>query len=239
MSNYLNHGVVANALNMPSISAEVAPRLAPFIELADHLGAFAGQLVARMVSAVEIEYVGNDVQSGKDSLTAAVLAGMMRRFFDGINMVSAPARAKDAGILISENSEAKKRGAYENYIRVALKEGEESFSVAGTVFSDGKPRIIQTSGINMESEFAPYLLYIEGRDMPGFIGALGEVLGKAGVNIASLALGRASPHGKAISIIEIDEPAREQALLDLQALDMVMRVEAMNFANAIIRENNF
>ena len=173
MADYLKEGIVANALNMPSISAEDAPRAAPFIELAAHLGAFAGQLAHGVISRVEIEYVGNEVQSVREPLTAALLAGVMKPFFDGINMVSAPVRAKEAGITISENYESRRRGAYENYIRVMLKQKESEISVAGTVFSDGKPRIIQAGGINMEAEFAPYMLYVESQDTPGFIGALG------------------------------------------------------------------
>ena len=238
MANYLKDGVVANALNMPSISAEDAPRVAPFIELAEHLGAFAGQLAHGAISRVEIEYVGDDVQSGREPLTAALLAGVMKPFFDGINMVSAPVRARDAGITISENYEGRGRGAYENYIRVILKQADSSISVAGTVFSDSKPRIIQVGGINMEAEFAPYMLYVESQDAPGFIGALGQKLGEEGVNIASLALGREAHHGKAVSIIAIDEPASDDALGRLAATQRVTRVEQMSFADAIIHENH-
>lgn len=238
ISDYLTKGVVANALNMPSVSAEAAKNLEPFIELAEHLGAFTGQLIKKAIDAVEIEYVGNEVQACKDSLTAATLAGALRPFLDSINMISAPMRAKEAGIAVSENVKAKTGGAYENYIRVLLKDGDEVFSAAGTVFSDGKPRIIQAAGINMEAEFTQHMLYIEGVDSPGLIGKMGEVLGAANVNVASLALGRADFHGKAAMIVEIDEAASEQALESMRALEMVKRVEAMHFANAIIHEEN-
>ena len=246
ISAYLNEGVISHALNMPSISAEDAARLTPFLELADHLGAFVGQLAEKTIDRIEIEYVGDDIQSGQSALTASLLAAAMQPFFDGINMVSAPMRAKERGIIISENSEGRKRGAYENYIRVVLKEGDNLLSIAGTVFSDNKPRIIQIMGINMEAEFAPHLFYIEGVDRPGLIGGLGQILSEAGLNIASFALGRAKPHGKAITIIAIDSnndsggdsgdesDIFEKALLALQDLPMIDRAESMEFADKII-----
>ena len=238
MSNYLTKGIVANALNMPSVSADVAPRLEPFIELAEHLGTFVGQLANRTIDSIEIEYVGDETQLGKESLTAAVLAGALKPFLDGINMVSAPSRAKEKGLAVSENVKGRTGGAYENYIRVSIHEAGEVYSVAGTVFSDGKPRIIQAAGVNMEAEFSRAMLYLEGVDSPGFIGNVGQIIGEAEINIASMALGRADYHGKAMMIIDIDETASEAALNKLLEIQGIKRVVAMEFANAIIHERN-
>ena len=96
-------------------------------------------------------------------------------------------------------------GAYETYIRVTLKTEGQERTVAGTVFSDGKPRIIQINKMSVDAEFAPHLLYTENSDKPGYIGALGTALGSENVNIATFNLGREAPGGKAIALVSVDE----------------------------------
>ncbi len=170
MADYLISGAVTNALNMPSISADEAPRLRPFIALAEKLGSFAGQLTDAPISGIVIEYAGDVGEMNTRALTSAALAGVLQPMLGTVNMVSAPVVARERGIRVDEVRQTQ-RGAYETYIRLTVKTDDFERSVAGTVFSDGKPRIIQIKGIELEAEFGPHMLYVTNQDKPGFIGA--------------------------------------------------------------------
>jgi D-3-phosphoglycerate dehydrogenase len=228
MSDYLISGAVANALNMPSISAEEAVRLTPFVRLAENLGSFAGQLTESTILGVTIEYAGDVAEMNTRALTAALLAGLLRPILTEVNMVNAPVVARERGIAVDETRQTQ-RGAYETYIRLTVRTERQERSVAGTVFSDGRPRVIQIKGINMESGFAPNLLYITNSDRPGFIGRLGTLLGNAKVNIANFNLGRVAAGEDAISLIEVDEPITDAVLDQVKGLDGVVQAKRLSF----------
>jgi len=228
MSDYLISGAVSNALNMPSITAEEAPRLKPFIALAEHLGSFAGQLTEKGVTGVTIEYAGDVADMNTRALTSAMLAGFLKPMLGEVNMVSAPVVAKERGINVEETRRGS-GGAYGTYVRLTVVTERQQRSVAGTVFSDGRPRIIQVKGINMEASFAPHMLYVTNEDKPGFIGALGSVLGEAGVNIATFHLGRQEQGGDAIALVEIDEAIDPAVLARVDALSHVQQAKPLSF----------
>ncbi len=228
MSDFLLTGAVSNALNMPSISGDEAPRLKPFVELASKLGLFAGQLTDAVITGVVIEYAGEVGEMNTKALTAAALAGVLQAQLGTVNMVSAPLVAKERGIKVDEVRQSQ-RGAYETYIRLTVKTAEQERAVAGTVFSDGKPRIIQIKGIELEADFGPCMLYITNNDRPGFIGKLGTIFGEAGINIASFHLGRTTAGGDAICLVEIDGHVTEKLLQAVQAIPQVRQARALVF----------
>ena len=229
MADYLLSGAVSNALNMPSISADEAPRLKPFIALADKLGSFAGQLTEGPIEAIRIEYAGDVAEMNTRALTSAALAGVLKPMLGDVNMVSAPVAARERGMQVDEVRQTQ-RGTYDSYVRLSLKmAGGQQRSVAGTVFADGKPRVIQIKGINMEAEFSRHMLYVTNADKPGFIGALGMALGEAGVNIASFHLGRQERGGDAIALVEIDEPLASPVLKRVQSLPHVKQAKPLSF----------
>jgi D-3-phosphoglycerate dehydrogenase len=228
MADYLISGAVSNALNMPSISADEAPRLKPFIAVAQKLGSFAGQLTDEPVTGIVIEYAGEVGEMNIRALTSAALAGILQPMLGTVNMVSAPVVARERGIKVDEVKQTQ-RGAYETYIRLTVKTEQMERSVAGTVFSDGKARIIQIKGIDMEAEFGPHMLYITNEDKPGFIGALGMLLGNAGVNIATFNLGRKAQGGEAICLVSIDEPPPPKVLDALIKLPQVKHAKPLAF----------
>ena len=228
MADYLLNGAITNAVNTPSVSAEEAPRLTPFLALAEQLGLFAGQLTETALQAVRLEYDGYVGDMNTSLLTAAALAGLLRPLLHEVNMVSAPILARERGIKVEESRRAQ-TGAYETYIRLTVVTDRQERSVAGTVFSDGRPRLIQVKGINMDAELGHHMLYITNEDKPGFIGALGTTLGDAGVNIATFNLGRDKPGGDAISLIEIDEPLAEATLKKVAALPHVRQAKPLRF----------
>jgi D-3-phosphoglycerate dehydrogenase / 2-oxoglutarate reductase len=228
MADYLITGAVSNALNMPSISADEAPRLKPFIGVAEKLGSFAGQLTEEPITGVIIEYAGDVGEMNTRALTSAALAGVLKPQLGLVNMVSAPVVARERGIKVDEVKQTQ-RGAFETYVRLTVKTASMERSVAGTVFSDGKPRIIQIKGIDLEAEFGQHMLYVTNEDKPGFIGALGMLLGNAQVNIATFNLGRRSQGGEAICLVSIDEPTPASVLHALSKLPQVKQAKPLEF----------
>ena len=145
-------------------------------------------------------------------------------------MVSAPAMAKDRGIDLEEVTRGQE-GAYGSYMRLTLVTERQERSVAGTVFSDGKPRVIQVKGINMEAELGPNMLYTTNADKPGYIGAVGTIFGKNEVNVATFNLGRDKPGGNAITLIEVDAPITDDVLAEVRNLPHVVQAARLYFRN--------
>jgi D-3-phosphoglycerate dehydrogenase len=229
ISDYLLTGAITNALNMPSISASEAQKVGPWIQLASKLGAFAGQLTDTSLTSVEIVYEGIAGQLNTRALSQAALAGLLNPILSGVNMVNAPVIAKERGIKVSETRRSQ-QGIYEGYIRITVTLGSGSTRrVAGTVFSDGRPRLIQVKDINLEAEFAPHMLYVVNEDKPGFIGKFGTVLGDAKVNIANFTLGRSGPGQDAIALIEVDGAVPDAVVAEVNKLPLVKLAKALAF----------
>ncbi|MBA92131.1 MAG: phosphoglycerate dehydrogenase [Phyllobacteriaceae bacterium] len=228
MSDYLINGAVSNAINMPSISADEAPKLKPFVKLADVLGAFVGQVTDEPIKSVEILYDGSTAAMNTKALTSAALAGLIRSQVSDVNMVSAPIMVKERGITLSE-TKRDKSGVFDGYIKLTVKMADKTREVAGTVFSDGKPRFIQIKGINLDAEIGRYMIYTTNNDVPGIIGLLGTTMGKACVNIANFSLGRNRPGGDAIALLYVDEPVKDEVLEELRASKLILQAKPLEF----------
>ncbi|HEV2561292.1 MAG TPA: phosphoglycerate dehydrogenase [Rhizomicrobium sp.] len=229
IADYLLTGAIVNALNMPSISAQEAQKVRPWITLAEKLGAFVGQLTDTSLQSVEIIYEGTASELNQRALTQAALMGLLKPTLSEVNMVNAPVVAKERGIKVSETRRGQ-QGAYEGYIKItAALDGGSTRRVAGTVFSDGRPRLIQVKDINLDAEFAPRMIYVINEDKPGFIGKLGTILGDAKVNIASFALGRSAPGEDAIALVEVDGVVPESAVAEIRKLPVVKLAKVLAF----------
>jgi D-3-phosphoglycerate dehydrogenase len=228
IADYLLTGAVTNALNMPSLSADEAQKARPWIALAEDLGAFAGQLTESSISAVELIFEGTPAGLNTRALTQAAISGLLKPALSEVNMVNAPVIAKERGIRISE-VRRDQQGAYEGYIKLTVTSGEQTRSVAGTVFSNNRPRLIQIKGIDLDAEFAAHMLYITNEDKPGFIGRLGMLLGNAGVNIANFNLGRAAQGADAICVVQLDERIPDAILNEIRKIPMVKQARALAF----------
>ena len=229
MSAYLLKGAISNAVNFPSISAEEAPRLRPYVKLAEQLGSFAGQLTESTIKGIRIEYSGAVAELNVKPITAAAVASVLRwHMGDGVNMVSAVSLAEQRGVRI-ETTMRGQDGTYESYVKLTVKTDEYDRSVGGTVFSDGRPRFIQVRDIDMEFEVSPHMLFVRNADKPGFIGRFGSLMGEAQVNIATLNLGRDKPGGDAICLVAVDEPIQDDVLDKVRALPMVIRANRLRF----------
>ncbi len=228
MSDYLLKGAVSNAINMPSITAEEAPILKPFVRLAEHLGAFVGQVTDEPIQEVEVLFDGLTAELNTQALISATLAGLIRPQVTDVNMVSAPIMAKERGIILSE-VRRDKSGVFDGYIKLTVKTAKKTRSIAGTCFSDGKPRFIQIKGINLEAEIGRHMLYTTNNDTPGIVGLLGSIFARNNVNIANFQLGRNRPGGDAIALLYLDEPLPQAVLDELLATEQILSAKPLTF----------
>jgi len=227
MADYLLAGAVTNALNMASISAEEAPRLRPFTALMDKLGTFAGQIADDGLEAIEIEYEGEVSRLNTQPLTATALAALMRPLMPDVNMVSAPAVLKQKGTPLTE-SKRDTSPIYGSLIRIRVLTGGHWRTIAGVVMA-GNAKIVEVKGMALEADFHPVMLFINNSDKPGFIGALGTMLGEANINIATFHLGRQSQGQDAIAIVGVDQVVPESIQQSLRALSHVRYVKVLKF----------
>ena len=228
ISDFLTVGAVTNALNMPSVSAAEAPKLKPYLALAEQLGSFAGQLTESGLQAVSVEYEGEVAALNTKALTAVVLQGLLAPQMDAVNMVNAPHLARMRNIAVSETRH-ERRADYQSLVTLTVTTERRSRSVAGTLFADNRPRLVRVKGIEIEAELGPHMLYITNRDIPGIIGHIGTTLAEAGVNIATFHLGRASMGGDAIALIEVDEALDETVLKAVRSIDGISQAVALRF----------
>ena len=228
MSDYLIRGAISNAVNFPSISAEEAPKLKPFVALADKLGSFAGQLTETGIKRVQVSYEGVVAKMNTRALTSAAIAGMLRPMLQDVNVVSAAIVAKDRGIVVEE-TRREAEGDYESLITVAVVTDRQTRWVSGTVYADGRPRIVNIKGIRIDAEFGPSMLYVTNQDRPGFVGRFATLLAGAGINIATFHLGRELAGGDAIALVEVDGIVAPDVLAKVQQIPNVQQVKPLHF----------
>ncbi len=228
MSDYLLTGAVNNAVNMPSISAEEAGRLKPWIYLATHLGAFVGQMTAEPIRALNVLFDGTVADMNTDALRAVAVAGVLKVFSPETNMVSAETIAKERGIVVSTTTQTKS-GVFDAYVKLTVETDNWKRSIVGTVFSDGKPRFIQIKGIYIDAEISHHMLYTTNTDRPGIIGSLGSILGSHDVNIANFNLGRRGIGKDAIALLSLDSPVPQQAIASLHDSGLFELVNPLTF----------
>ncbi|SLN73115.1 phosphoglycerate dehydrogenase [Oceanibacterium hippocampi] len=228
MSDFLLLGAVTNALNMASVTAEEAPRLKPYMALAQQLGSFAGQVTEHVLKKVLIEYQGHVAMLNTKPLTAVMLQGLLKPLLDSVNMVNAVvvAQQRNIDLTIATNERA---DPYQTAIRLTVTTEKRQRSVTGTLFADHHPRVVEINGIGIEAVLRPHMLLITNDDKPGLIGALGTTLAKGGVNIATFNLGRAAPGGDALALLEIDETLSDEVMKTVSGLDHVKQVKPLAF----------
>jgi D-3-phosphoglycerate dehydrogenase len=233
MADFLLTGAVSNAVNVPSLSAEEAKRISPYIKLAEQLGSFAGQLTEGGITAVAVEYEGAVAEHNVKPLTAIALTALLAPQLATVNMVNAVVICRDRDIRVSE-TRSSEPGDYQTLIRVVVTPNgppaeRRPRAVAGTLFGGDKPRLVAVEGIPLEAELGGNMLFVRNFDKPGFIGALGQALGAAAVNIATFHLGRTAPGEDAIALVEVDQPLTPAVLETVRSLRNVIQVKSLRF----------
>ena len=228
MSDYLMSGGITNALNVPSLSAEEAPRLKPYMALAEKLGSLVGQLTTGSIGRISIHSEGAAAELNQKPMISAVLAGFLRTQTDTVNMVNAPLLAKERGMEVREVRTARE-GDYHTLLRVSVRTDAGERSVAGTLFGDAAPRLVELFGIKIEADLAGHMLYVVNEDAPGFIGRLGSLLGEQAVNIGTFHLGRRSAGGEAVLLLSVDDAVTPDLLARVRALAGVKTAMGLAF----------
>jgi D-3-phosphoglycerate dehydrogenase len=228
LADYLVNGGVTNALNMPSLSAEEAPKLRPYMGLAEKLGSLVGQLAHGNLTEISIERSGAAADLNGKPIEAAVLAGLMRKYSDSVNMVNAPYLARERGLDV-RSIRREHEGVYHTLLRVTVSTSQGPRSVAGTLFGDAAPRLVEIFGIGVEADLDGDMLYIVNEDAPGFIGRVGSLLGEAGINIGTFHLGRREAGGEAVLLLSLDSPLSKELVDKACALPGVKTVMPLAF----------
>ena len=228
MADYLMTGAVVNALNMPSVSAEDAPKLQPYMKLSEQLGSFAGQVTVSAIKKVRIDYCGHVSELNTKPLTAIVLKGLLSPLLESVNMVSAPTLARERNIEITE-AISRTLDEFQTLIKLTVTTEQQVRAIAGTLSHGDSPRVVEIKGISMDAELGPNMLYITNEDKPGIIGSLGTTLGEAGINIATFNLGRNKTGGDAIALIETDGPVPAKVVQKVRDLPLVVRATPLTF----------
>jgi len=230
MSDFLNTGAVVNALNYPNVSSEEAPILKPYIKLAYLIGSFLGQVTQEGILSVKLELEGKASSIQGVPLMASTLVGLLEPTSAAVNNINSSSIASSRGINLS-TIKHERRCDYETLVKITINHNKGERIISGTLIAGNKPRIINIQGIPIESDFPKNALYLRNYDKPGFIGDLGNTLGKNNINIASFHLGRRNIGGEAIALVEVDDKVNEDVLSKLRSLPQVARVNTINFQN--------
>ncbi|MEE1543706.1 MAG: ACT domain-containing protein, partial [Alphaproteobacteria bacterium] len=220
-------GAVTNALNMPSVTAEEAPKLEPYMVLARQLGGFAGQITESGITSVSLQFEGHATTLNCRPVTAVVLQGLLAPQLEGVNMVNAPLIAKEREINVREIL-FDGRCDYHTLVSLTVTTERRTRSISGTLLGE-RPRITEIEGIAMDAGIGTNMLYIKNRDQPGMVGAFAKMLGDAGINIATFHLGRSEAGGEAMALVEIDQEVPTDLLAALRALDGVVQAKSLKF----------
>ncbi len=213
LRDFLRDGIIRNAVNFPSVSAEEFSRLQPFIELGERLGAFLAQMNDSRAKALGVRYYGDLAAGRNDMIVNAVLVGLFKPILSsGITPVNARTVAAERGIEIIESRSTRPRN-YTSLLSVKLHTPDGERWAEGAVFERTAPRLVLVDGIAVEAPLEGTMIVIRNTDQPGVIGDVGTVLGRHRVNIANFALGRHGDH--AVGVVNVDETSEiPQAVLD-------------------------
>jgi D-3-phosphoglycerate dehydrogenase len=222
--DYLVAGTVRNAVNVPSVPADQLPTLSPYINLAERMGLFIGQLSEGGLTQVTVEYSGEAANLKQEPITLAALKGLLTPTLqENVNYVNAPLIAKDRGIDVKV-SKSSGTTEYTSLVTIRIKAGKE-LSASGTLNSRKEPRIIQVDNFPMETVPEGAMLVLMNNDKPGVIGGIGTVLGQNGVNIARMQFGREQQGGLAMSVVSIDSNVSDELMGKIRQLPNVLSVK--------------
>ncbi|MFQ5926149.1 MAG: phosphoglycerate dehydrogenase [Terriglobia bacterium] len=251
--DFLKEGVIRNAVNLPTLSAEEYRRTRPYLELGERLGSFLAQIAPGRMSRVSLRYAGEVGELNTNLVRNAVLKGVLSRVVsEPANLVNAGTLAAERGISLEETTLRRTQG-FPNTLGVTLHEDTEGrqapptagqVSIEGTLLHGTDARLLAVDDIEIEAPLAGRLLFLRNRDVPGVIGSIGTLLGSRNINIASFALGRrenavvGGPEasggapgpgggGEALAVIRVDTPVPESVL------DALRRLPAITFAQLV------
>jgi len=225
MVDYLVHGIVRYAVNLPSVPADLLPAVSPYLTLAERLGAFLGQICEGGIEKVTLEFRGEVAELSTAPITIAALKGLLTPILEGtVNYVNAPVIAKERGIEVEERK-VSQSGNLSTLLSLKVAASQKVHSISGTLWNRSEPRIVEIDGMALEVIPEGSMLFLSNNDKPGVIGGIGSFLGENNVNISRMQLGRERPGGRAISVVGIDVPIPPDVLRRIQTIPNVLSVK--------------
>jgi D-3-phosphoglycerate dehydrogenase len=227
---YLTSGTITNAVNVPSVSREVAPRLTPYVDLARRLGSFLAQVQKVTPRTIEVECTGEPGDLGTAAIAASAVAGVLERFLEAtVNQVSAPHLAKDRGITLRELKTSARSGGFNAMVSVRIEEtGGGVARAEGTLAADGSARLVRWGDYELDAHLAGSVLVLLNDDRPGVIGAVGTILGHAHINVSRLQVGLSPGSKQAASLWSLDSPLPAGVLDEIRRSPNVMTALSVN-----------
>jgi D-3-phosphoglycerate dehydrogenase len=199
--------------------------LQPYLVLGEKLGSLLAQLTASAPLEIQVEYNGDIVDYDISPATAAVLRGLLSPFLETpVNYVNAPHIARERNIRVVE-SRSNKPSDFLNSITVRVASASGAHTVEGAVFSNNAVRLVRVNDFYLEAVLDGYIIVLNNRDVPGVVGAVGTLLGKHGINIAGLELGRDLVGGMALSLIHVDGQVPKEVLVELRTLEPIVSAQ--------------
>ncbi len=225
--DYLQSGLILDAVNFPSMDREASAKLAPAMDLASRLGSFIGQIAEGGFKRLEVRTFGSMAEYSLRPLVMASVKGLLGHVIEGgVSYVNAMMVAKDRGIRVDE-ARSTEASPYAGLLRLGLETDRGTTTVAGTLFTADQPRLVEIDGVAIETRPDGHMLFIRNRDVPGVVGKIGTILGRAGVNIAGIHLGRTSDRDGAVSIIDVDTPPPAEAIAEIQSFEEIVLVRTV------------
>ena len=235
VKEYLKHGVIQNAVNVPSVSAEEYAAMQPYIVLAERMGAFLAQVSEGSLEEISIRYSGHIAEWKTDLIRNAVIKGILNQALEEkANLVNAATIANDRGLRVLESHKAKgSSGGAGSVLSIFLKTATQEHLVKGAVLHGETPRLLHVDGIDVEAPLERNLIYLRNRDVPGVIGRVGTILGEESINIADFSLGRLTAETEsgqpreAIAVVHVDGAVPEVVLTRLRGIAAVQQAKAV------------
>lgn len=215
--DYLQNGEIRNAVNAPSLSAEAYAQVRPYLDLGERLGAMAGQIAGAPFRRVRVTFRGECGELPRTPVVSAVLVGLLGTVKGGgvVNYVNARHAASEVELSVEEVA-VEDALDHAGLLEIAVEGSAGSSTVAGWVTAAGKPRLARWDGLGVDAPPAGDLLVLRNPDVPGVVGAIGTLLGEAGLNIAHIAWGRDEESDEALTLINLDAPVPRELLESIQ-----------------------
>jgi len=222
-------------VNLPSLSHEEYQAIAPYMEMAERLGSFLGQITKGNVESIHLSYSGLLAEAKTELVRNSAIQGVLARS-EHVNRVNAASIADERGIRVHEEKDAAASGGSGTVLKLTLHTQAGHSSASATVLHGNSPRLLNLDGIDIEAPLQGTLLSIRNLDVPGVIGRVGTILGENKINIANFALGRSHrsknvPQGSALAVVQVDGHVPKAGLDALRGVEAITEVQQVSLSN--------
>jgi len=225
--NYLLHGTIKNAVNVPSVSGNTLSNIKPYMDLGEKLGSFQSQLGIGAAEEIIIEYSGDVADLDVTPITVSILIGIFRPIVgDGVNFVNAPVIAQERGVKVVE-SKSRSSEDFTSLITLKIKSTKGENLVAGTLFGKKDARIVRINRFRFEAIPQGNILLFRTIDRPMVIGNIGSILGNTDVNIAHMQFGREEIGGEAIVLLGTDSHVPKEVIEEFDKLPNITSIRQL------------